>query len=107
MSYIHSHNDNYYEPSESLSELFKELVVKPFENPNPPTQAWIDYVKNKDDEYHRKTILERGRTNFDESFEGLTSEEKVLLYCLHYMPCLLYTSPSPRDRQKSRMPSSA
>ena len=24
-----------------------------------------------------------------------------------YLPCLLYTSPSPRDRQKSRMPSSA
>ena len=23
------------------------------------------------------------------------------------LPCLLYTSPSPRDRQKSRMPSSA
>ena len=26
---------------------------------------------------------------------------------LPYIPCLLYTSPSPRDRQKSRMPSSA
>ena len=25
----------------------------------------------------------------------------------HYESCLLYTSPSPRDRQKSRMPSSA
>ena len=25
----------------------------------------------------------------------------------HYERCLLYTSPSPRDRQKSRMPSSA
>ena len=25
----------------------------------------------------------------------------------HQAPCLLYTSPSPRDRQKSRMPSSA
>ena len=24
-----------------------------------------------------------------------------------FTPCLLYTSPSPRDRQKSRMPSSA
>ena len=24
-----------------------------------------------------------------------------------YCPCLLYTSPSPRDRQKARMPSSA
>ena len=26
---------------------------------------------------------------------------------LRLYPCLLYTSPSPRDRQKSRMPSSA
>ena len=25
----------------------------------------------------------------------------------HFVRCLLYTSPSPRDRQKSRMPSSA
>ena len=25
----------------------------------------------------------------------------------YFTPCLLYTSPSPRDRQKSRMPSSA
>ena len=31
------------------------------------------------------------------------SEGKAVLS----MPCLLYTSPSPRDRQKSRMPSSA
>ena len=26
---------------------------------------------------------------------------------LHHKPCLLYTSPSPRDEQSSRMPSSA
>ena len=26
---------------------------------------------------------------------------------IHFHSCLLYTSPSPRDRQKSRMPSSA
>ena len=26
---------------------------------------------------------------------------------IHFIICLLYTSPSPRDRQKSRMPSSA
>ena len=25
----------------------------------------------------------------------------------HVLPCLLYTSPSPRDRTRSRMPSSA
>ena len=29
------------------------------------------------------------------------------LYLLQLLGCLLYTSPSPRDRQKSRMPSSA
>ena len=36
-------------------------------------------------------------------------QEAARLYCevLHSQPCLLYTSPSPRDRQKSRMPSSA
>ena len=28
-------------------------------------------------------------------------------YTVTDRPCLLYTSPSPRDRQKSRMPSSA
>ena len=28
-------------------------------------------------------------------------------YFKHFYNCLLYTSPSPRDRQKSRMPSSA
>ena len=29
------------------------------------------------------------------------------IYLYINSPCLLYTSPSPRDRQKSRMPSSA
>ena len=33
---------------------------------------------------------------------GNLGENKLLL-----ITCLLYTSPSPRDRQKSRMPSSA
>ena len=41
---------------------------------------------------------------------SLAIKEKAALYAA-YMPflkhCLLYTSPSPRDRQKSRMPSSA
>ena len=46
---------------------------------------------------------------------GLRLEEKqaaaatgqVILANAWMMACLLYTSPSPRDRQKSRMPSSA
>ena len=31
----------------------------------------------------------------------------LLFMCILILYCLLYTSPSPRDRQKSRMPSSA
>ena len=31
----------------------------------------------------------------------------IKLFGQTIIPCLLYTSPSPRDRQKSRMPSSA
>ena len=33
--------------------------------------------------------------------------EATALWRSHFTNCLLYTSPSPRDRQKSRMPSSA
>ena len=32
---------------------------------------------------------------------------ELLTFLFHDEACLLYTSPSPRDRQKSRMPSSA
>ena len=38
--------------------------------------------------------------NFDELFQHVSTTEQ-------YMPCLLYTSPSPRDLSTSRMPSSA
>ena len=34
-------------------------------------------------------------------------KEAMQTYTAFFNTCLLYTSPSPRDRQKSRMPSSA
>ena len=37
---------------------------------------------------------------------GNFAQEEIPLVIQEYL-CLLYTSPSPRDRQKSRMPSSA
>ena len=37
----------------------------------------------------------------------LTEVLEKELFCRTGLSCLLYTSPSPRDRQKSRMPSSA
>ena len=40
-------------------------------------------------------------------FEALLGDGSQYGIHLQYKVCLLYTSPSPRDRQKSRMPSSA
>ena len=40
-------------------------------------------------------------------YEGATSDLKVWSNPVWKNVCLLYTSPSPRDRQKCRMPSSA
>ena len=45
-------------------------------------------------------------TALNKSVAELTSEVDSVSFCLS-KGCLLYTSPSPRDRQKSRMPSSA
>ena len=39
--------------------------------------------------------------------EGYTFPEGAWSGDMKRDPCLLYTSPSPRDRQKTRMPSSA
>ena len=40
-----------------------------------------------------------------EKERGITIKAQTA--ALHYKACLLYTSPSPRDRTRSRMPSSA
>ena len=36
-----------------------------------------------------------------------TTGDVILVVLVRYLICLLYTSPSPRDRTRSRMPSSA
>ena len=40
-------------------------------------------------------------------FAGGRTSQQVIIKLAKFNACLLYTSPSPRDRQKSRMPSSA
>ena len=46
-------------------------------------------------------ILERSAKSFEQAQKTITAGMR------RSVTCLLYTSPSPRDRQKSRMPSSA
>ena len=52
------------------------------------------------------TVLDINEENMGRSsIQGIMDIE--YMEPLELTPCLLYTSPSPRDRQKSRMPSSA
>ena len=55
-----------------------------------------DAIFGTDAEMQELLDFTRGDKNVDYDDEGEEGED-----------CLLYTSPSPRDRQKSRMPSSA
>ena len=57
-------------------------------------------------------IKDQDNWNIQDLADKLTVDLDTLLYMLNimsevYSVCLLYTSPSPRDRTRSRMPSSA
>ena len=56
---------------------------------------------------HSTTILGK-KVNYSAQIgtQPIWDANGEVIVTLHYT-CLLYTSPSPRDRQKSRMPSSA
>ena len=73
----------------------------------PKTEAWDDLY-----------LIKRFRVLFDHSYDpqGVGFQQTRALLAIgsgqifgkgYLQGCLLYTSPSPRDRQKSRMPSSA
>ena len=70
-----------------------------------PLSTWADQHLKMDTS--EVTIAEF--TEFADAVGLLTKAEKEggMVYESGWVTCLLYTSPSPRDRQKSRMPSSA
>ena len=97
MSYIHGPCDTYYTPSESLKNLFEELIVQPFEHDLP---ALSEDVKNNRIYYWEDIarILKQGQSDFDEvSFDKPSNEyyfpkDKVSIYCVHHMPRHLFGS---------------
>ena len=72
---------------EALKVLHQKILDFPI-----PTQEELDSRYKKDQEKIAESIIDR---------------ENRRMAILPMNACLLYTSPSPRDRQKSRMPSSA
>ena len=59
--------------------------------------------QRKDGLYHARFVVKAGKRH--EKYFQTIPEARNWIEQAKY--CLLYTSPSPRDRQKSRMPSSA
>ena len=57
--------------------------------------------------FFRKSSVIEAITNTDYAGEIAAFGDTVKIIKEPEITCLLYTSPSPRDRQKSRMPSSA
>ena len=90
MHYIRRKNNGYLY-SDSLMGLFKDLVKTPFEN-QPKTGPWLAEVRSRESDYHREKILDRGLTNFGVPFNGLSPDDKVLIYCNYYMPIHLFSS---------------
>ena len=71
-------------------------------------QGWHSHTTMQDMPEYQKLVsmlYACQKTIYDQ--EHLDSEPVLGNMWANINPCLLYTSPSPRDRQKSRMPSSA
>ena len=82
--------------------FFRRRKVCPFSGENAPQ---IDY---KDTKLLQRYISERGKIVPSRITAVSAKKQRELATAIKRARfCLLYTSPSPRDRQKSRMPSSA
>jgi hypothetical protein len=67
-----------------IERFFAEFVNRPFEE-HERSEAWVREVVDRDSDYRTKTLTERGRTDFSTGCNGLTSRDKILIYCYYYM----------------------
>ena len=90
---------------ERKSELlkWKNGIVNGFSSPDIIQSGVEELIDRYEIERDLFIELIKGM-EMDFNEENYDTFEDLKLYCYS---CLLYTSPSPRDRQKSRMPSSA
>ena len=109
------------ETSKKLEDQGKKIFKFGFgQSPFKVPEDVVEELKNN--AYQNKYLPMQGLGELRESVAKYSSKKKnynykahnviigpgskELMFLLHII-CLLYTSPSPRDRQKSRMPSSA
>ena len=88
---------NNLEMSNEVKPLFDKVVKHVKENVDPISDEFYKLAEENENRWH----LNERQLELLEGAKNKAKESGLWNFCL------LYTSPSPRDRQKSRMPSSA
>ena len=86
----------------------KDLIIREVEMPEWGGSVYVRGLTGSErDAFEASVIEQRGKTN-RVNMINVRAKLLVLTICdKDGNPCLFYTSPSPRDRTRSRMPSSA
>jgi Ni,Fe-hydrogenase III large subunit len=92
--------DNY--TSNAIGGIQLQVLEKDIDNAKSILKE-LGYITHKSRQENTQTPFLAGLTSRIPIIGKLAYELRILIL----LACLLYTSPSPRDRQKSRMPSSA
>ena len=99
------------QPTQQLDKGAEDLdnKIQKINTPLPGKTAKLEIDNAIRKEWKRKwqNALHYKHTKHFYSGPDKNMAKKILNISRSHLTCLLYTSPSPRDRQKSRMPSSA
>ena len=88
-------------PSDLTDEQWEVIA------PLLPVPLWQTSLGGRPEKHHRRAIVGAILYLADNGIKWRAMPADFPPWRTVYGICLLYTSPSPRDRQKSRMPSSA
>ena len=96
---------------EVLSNVFEEINAEYIKDCSKPESFWFKGFEDKSthsflyrplvQKFRKPPLFVRAHSGPTSFFDGSYNSE------VQYWTCLLYTSPSPRDVEESRMPSSA
>ena len=84
---------------EEVQKIEEDASLDPAEMAKRKAEVEDQYIVQSD-RIHSIYQLVKAYSLFEKDVDYVVNDGKVMI-------CLLYTSPSPRDRQRSRMPSSA
>ena len=99
---------------QSATALVNTLINEALALPPQAAPPWADWNLDnypEDDDLRREVVnaqIEEWRVGYTRGMLTNNLRDRLsFFWSNHLVTCLLYTSPSPRDRTRSRMPSSA